>query len=49
MSGSHSEIAREWNCTRARSFIMKDIFWIAVTIAFFVASIAYVRFCDRVK
>jgi len=28
---------------------MQDILWIAVTIAFFVLSIAYVRFCDRVK
>jgi len=28
---------------------MEDILWIAVTIAFFVLSIAYVRFCDRVK
>jgi len=28
---------------------MQDILWIVVTIAFFVASIGYVRFCDRVK
>jgi hypothetical protein len=28
---------------------MEDILWIAITIAFFVLSIAYVRFCDRVK
>jgi hypothetical protein len=28
---------------------MEDILWIAVTITFFVLSIAYVRFCDRVK
>jgi len=28
---------------------MQDIVWIVVTIAFFVVSIAYVRFCDRVK
>jgi hypothetical protein len=28
---------------------MQDVIWIAVTIAFFVASIAYVHFCDRVK
>jgi hypothetical protein len=28
---------------------MEDILWIAVTIAFFAISIAYVRFCDRVK
>jgi len=28
---------------------MEDIFWIAVSIAFFAISIAYVRFCDRVK
>jgi hypothetical protein len=29
--------------------MMEDILWIAVTIAFFALSIAYVRFCDRVK
>jgi len=28
---------------------MQDIIWIAVTIAFFALSIAYVRFCERVK
>jgi len=28
---------------------MKDIIFIVVTLAFFVISIAYVRFCDRVK
>jgi len=28
---------------------MQDVLWIAVTIAFFAASIAYVHFCDRVK
>jgi len=28
---------------------MEDIFWIIVTIAFFAVSIAYVRFCERVK
>jgi hypothetical protein len=28
---------------------MEDILWIAVTIAFFALSIAYVRFCERVK
>jgi len=29
--------------------MMQDILWIAVTIAFFALSIAYVHFCDRVK
>ena len=29
--------------------IMQDVLWILVTIAFFVLSIGYVRFCDRVK
>jgi len=29
--------------------VMQDILWIAVTIAFFLISIAYVRFCDRIK
>jgi len=28
---------------------MEDILWIVVTIAFFALSIAYVRFCERVK
>ena len=28
---------------------MQDVFWIAVTIAFFAVGIAYVHFCDRVK
>jgi len=28
---------------------MQDILWILVTVAFFALSIAYVRFCDRVK
>jgi hypothetical protein len=28
---------------------MQDVIWITVTIAFFVLSIGYVRFCDRVK
>jgi hypothetical protein len=28
---------------------MQDILWVAVTIAFFMLSIAYVRFCDGVK
>jgi hypothetical protein len=29
--------------------VMQDLFWIAVTIAFFVVSIGYVYFCDRVR
>jgi len=28
---------------------MKDLIFIAVTIAFFLLSIAYVRFCERVN
>jgi len=28
---------------------MEDVIWIIVTIAFFALSIAYVRFCERVK
>jgi len=28
---------------------MQDVIWIAVTIAFFAISIAYVYFCERVK
>lgn len=30
-------------------FVMEDVLWIAVTIAFFALSIGYVHFCDRVK
>lgn len=33
----------------ARENSMQDILWIAVTVAFFVLSVAYVHFCDRVK
>jgi hypothetical protein len=29
--------------------MLQDILWIAVTIAFFVVSIGYVHFCDRMK
>jgi hypothetical protein len=29
--------------------VMPDIFWIAVTVAFFAVGIAYVHFCERVK
>jgi len=28
---------------------MQDVLWIAVTIAFFVIAIGYVRFCDRIR
>jgi len=28
---------------------MQDLLWIVVTVAFFVVTIAYVRFCERVK
>jgi hypothetical protein len=35
-------------CGRGREY-MQDILWVAVTIAFFVISVAYVRFCDWVK
>jgi len=28
---------------------MQDVLWIAVTIAFFALSIAYVHFCERMK
>ena len=29
--------------------MMRDLIFVAVTIAFFVLSIAYVHFCERVK
>jgi len=28
---------------------MEDAVWVVVTVAFFAVSIAYVRFCDRIK
>jgi len=28
---------------------MQDLIYLAVTVAFFVAAIAYVRFCERMK
>jgi len=28
---------------------MQDLIFVAITIAFFAVSLAYVRFCDRVK
>jgi len=28
---------------------MEDAVWVALTVAFFALSIAYVRFCERVK
>ena len=29
--------------------LMADVIWIVVTIAFFILSIAYVEFCERMK
>lgn len=29
--------------------MMQDLIFVAITIVFFVLSIAYVRFCDRVR
>jgi len=39
--GSEPEGTRRW--------IMQDLVYVLVTIAFFVVSIAYVHFCERVK
>jgi hypothetical protein len=33
---------------QGRTF-MKDIIFIAVTLAFFAIALAYVRFCDRIR
>jgi hypothetical protein len=40
----------EFNGKRSfgRTFV-KDIIFIAVTLAFFAAAIGYVRFCDRIR
>jgi len=48
MSEWPSDSAQE-NSSWAEEISMQDVLWIAVTIAFFAASIAYVRFCDRMK
>jgi hypothetical protein len=32
-----------------RELAMQDVIFLAVTILFFVASVAYVRFCERVR
>lgn len=37
------------NAFRKEEQIMRDLILIAATIAFFVLSIAYVHFCERVK
>lgn len=29
--------------------VMQDLIWIGVTVTFFALSIAYVRFCERLK
>jgi hypothetical protein len=29
--------------------VMQDLLWIGITVTFFVLSIAYVRFCERLK
>jgi hypothetical protein len=29
--------------------VMQDVLWVVVTVAFFLLSISYVYFCDRVK
>jgi len=39
--GSESEGTRRW--------MMQDLVYVLATIAFFVVSIAYVHFCERVK
>jgi hypothetical protein len=40
-----------WKSTTnlSRRVPMQDVLWTAVTIVFFAASVAYVRFCDRMK
>jgi len=32
-----------------REAVMQDLIYLAVTVAFFVAAIAYVRFCEHMK
>ncbi len=32
-----------------RRSVMQDVIFVAISVAFFVASIAYVHFCERVK
>lgn len=40
---------QNWRCARQERRSMQDLFWTVVTIAFFAVSVAYVRFCDRLK
>jgi hypothetical protein len=49
MSGLLSDFSGVRSRNRPRRLPMQDVLWIAVTIAFFAASVAYVRFCDRMK
>jgi hypothetical protein len=41
-------VLRAMGCTTGETD-MRDIIFVAVTIAFFLASIAYVKFCDRIR
>jgi len=41
---------RSLTCSkRVGEGVMQDLLWIGVTVTFFVLSIAYVRFCERLK
>jgi hypothetical protein len=44
-----SVVIAQAEAEQKRSTKMRDIIFVAVTIAFFLISIAYVRFCDRIR
>ena len=46
--GVLSGVRRSPTCPRERE-TMRDLIFVAITIAFFVLSIAYVKFCERVR
>jgi len=37
------------DCSTVRRSSMQDLLYLAITVAFFAVSIAYVYFCDHVK
>jgi len=49
--GGTAEFESQWRefSKPAQEGVMQDLLWMAVTIAFFALSIAYVHFCERVK
>jgi K+-transporting ATPase KdpF subunit len=49
ISPPNTAIAQAESGTNRRIQDMRDIIFVAVTVAFFLISIAYVKFCDRIR